>query len=118
MNGPAEYDLTIEAVEGLRVSPDGFLLTVKLDNEPDALLREVIQSWPAGPPGLKDVQVVRGHLVLTTELDTDAPARALTWLQGGSEPAFSAMQAHADGLRRAEREALAKVEQAFAADSV
>ena len=113
MTGPAEYDLTIDTVDDLSVTPGGFLLTVKFDSEPDALLREVIQSWPAGSPGLTGMQVVRDHLVLSTELDTAAPARALTWLLGGAEPAFAAMQAHATGLRGAEREALAKVEQAF-----
>ncbi|HEX5946775.1 MAG TPA: hypothetical protein VFY82_10885 [Acidimicrobiales bacterium] len=118
MTGPAEYDLTVKSVEGLTVTPAGFLLTVKFDSEPDGLLREVIQSWPAGPPGLTGMQVVRDHLVLSTDLDTDAPARALTWLLGGAEPAFAAMQAHAGGLRLAEREALAKVEQAFGTASV
>lgn len=113
MAGPAEYDLTIETVQGLSVTPDAFLLTVRFDSEPDDLLRAVIQSWPAGSPGLTGMQVVRDHLVLSTELDTDAPARALTWLMGGAEPAFAAMQARAAGLRGAEREALAKVEQAF-----
>jgi hypothetical protein len=115
MDGSAEDHLTIEAVDGVRARPDGFQMTLKLNHEPDDLLRDVIQSWPPGSPGLTELQIVRDHLVVTTELDADAPARAAAWLWAGSDPALLAMQSHADSLRSAEREALGKVQQVFGA---
>ncbi len=117
MSGPAKDHLTIEAVDGFRVRPDGIQMILKLDGEPVDLLGAVIQrgSWPPGSPGLTDMQVVREHLVVTTELDTDAPARAVTWLWAGSDPAFESMQVHAQSLRSAERAALGKAQQVLGA---
>jgi hypothetical protein len=113
MMGHVMEHVTIDSVDEVRVRPDGFQMTLKLDREPDELLREVIQGWPYGMPGLRELQVVRGHMVVSTELDADAPARALTWLLRGPEPALEAMQAQARRLREAEQEALVKAEEAF-----
>jgi hypothetical protein len=96
----------VESVDDIIVLSDGFHLTVTLDGEPDRLLSEVIQGWPLDSRGLRELQVVRDHIVVTTEHDVDAPARALDWLCGGPDPALEAMQHHADDLRAAGQQAL------------
>jgi hypothetical protein len=100
----------IAAIDEMIALPDGFQLTVILDDEPDGLLSGVIQKWPLSPPGLRGLHVVRDHMVVSTDLDVDAPARALEWLRGGPEPALDAMQRHADNLRDAAQQALARAQ--------
>jgi hypothetical protein len=105
--------LRIESVDDIIVLSDGFHMTLTLDGEPDQLLSEVIQGWPLDSQGLRDLQVVRDHLVVTTEHDVDAPARALDWLCGGPDPALDAMERHAENLRAAGKQALALAQHAL-----
>lgn len=107
--------MRIDSIGDIVVLPDGFLTILILDREPDELLSEVIEGWPMSSPGLRGLQVVRDHMVVSTELDVDAPARALQWLRDGPDPALRAMQRHADTLRAAGAEALAKVQHALRA---
>lgn len=102
--------VVIDEIEGVSALPDGFRMTLRLDGEPDELLRGVIEGWPLGSPGLRSLQVVRDRIAVVTELDVDAPARALAWLRDGPDPALAAMQRHADGLRDGARQALARAQ--------
>lgn len=105
--------VTVDGVESLQVSPDGFEMILALSDEPDDLLREVISRWEYGTAGLKGMSVVAGRLVVWTELDVNAPAMAVKWLYGGSNPALVQMQDKARELRGAAHEALQKARDVF-----
>jgi hypothetical protein len=108
-------DVRIDSIGDIVVLPDGFKTMLILNGEPDELLSGVIERWPLGPAGLTGLEVVRDHMVVSTELDVDAPARAVQWLRDGPDPALQAMQRHADNLRAAGAQALAKAQHALRA---
>src|SRR5215207_1548227 len=105
--------ITVTSVDRVEMSPDGFETTLVLSAEPDDLLRQVIERWKYRTVGLKRLGVAGSRLVVSTELDVEAPASALRWLYGGSDPALVQMQGKALELRSAQREALEKARSVF-----